>query len=29
MKETYAQEIIMEFVSFCIENFKVKHNAKG
>ncbi|GFP77448.1 DUF3791 domain-containing protein [Clostridium fungisolvens] len=29
MSELNREEQIIEFVSFCIENFKVKHNMKG
>jgi hypothetical protein len=29
MKHEYNQEAVIEFVSFCIENYKVKHKMKG
>lgn len=29
MKNKCNQEMIIEFISFCIENFKVKHKMKG
>ncbi|MBU3136172.1 DUF3791 domain-containing protein [Clostridium gasigenes] len=29
MKNLYSGDVIIEFISFCIENFKMKHNMKG
>ncbi|MGL5085884.1 MAG: DUF3791 domain-containing protein [Clostridium sp.] len=29
MKDLYLGDVTIEFVSFCIENYKIKHNMKG
>ncbi|MBB6714548.1 DUF3791 domain-containing protein [Clostridium gasigenes] len=29
MKNLYSGDVIIEFISFCIENFKMEHNMKG
>lgn len=29
MKNLYSGDVIIEFISFCIENFKMEHDMKG
>ncbi|MEG0672273.1 DUF3791 domain-containing protein [Clostridium sp.] len=29
MNDIHSGNLVVEFISFCIENFKVKHNMKG